>query len=533
MRWPTGSNVLDIVRVDADAKLRRERGHAARLWMADPQTNEVVRIANGDSGPTGYRHYHWIAAGHGQRQFVATLSCQRSEGCPESDLAKTYVRNVRLMIADYADPIFSALGGTLWAAGWIRGVSTLHAQARDSGSGLAGLSVNVNGTQLAPQYGNCDQIPGTAYAARVEPCRASLLLDASPATNQAPFHDGDNAVSVCARDFAGNRSCNERAVRVDNTPPALSFTSSQDPNDPELIRTATSDPTSGVGSGQIFYRPVGQTSWRPLDTQLQPGELRARIDSTIDPPGDYEFMAQAMDVAGNVAQTSSRADGQPMKLAFPLKSGVKLNAYLAGGSSNETVEYRQPSKVAGRLRDASGEPLADQKVTVTEYFGAGALIDRRIRIVRTDSDGLWGERLPSGPSRKVAATYGGDSRYLPDDARAGKLHVKTKATFRLSNKHVQEGKRVLFSGRVAHLAARIPAGGKLIELEVKDGHHWHTVRHPFYTRSDGSYRLRYRFARFYTSNVSYRFRVKVLRERGWPYKAPVSSRVRRLVVKAG
>ena len=61
---------------------------------------------------------------------------------------------------------------------------------------------------------------------------------------------------------------------------------------------------------------------------------------------------------------------------------------------------------------------------------------------------------------------------------------------------------------------------------------WHTVRQAFYSGPNGRYRMRYRFARFYTSNVSYRFRVKVLRERGWPYKAPVSSRVRRLVVKA-
>jgi hypothetical protein len=82
------------------------------------------------------------------------------------------------------------------------------------------------------------------------------------------------------------------------------------------------------------------------------------------------------------------------------------------------------------------------------------------------------------------------------------------------------------------MAARIPAGGKLVELQVKDGPHWHTVRQAFYTRANGHYRMPYRFARFYTSNVSYRFRVRVLRELGWPYKAPVSSRVRRLVVKA-
>ena len=91
---------------------------------------------------------------------------------------------------------------------------------------------------------------------------------------------------------------------VDNAPPTVAFTTAQDPNDPELIRAPAADATSGISSGQIFYRPVGQTSWRPLDTRLQSGELRARIDSTIEPPGDYEFMAQASDVAGNSAQTT-------------------------------------------------------------------------------------------------------------------------------------------------------------------------------------------------------------------------------------
>ena len=222
-----------------------------------------------------------------------------------------------------------------------------------------------------------------------------------------------------------------------------------------------------------------------------------------------------------------------MRLTFPLKSGVKLNAHLApGGSRRMTVAYGQGAKVAGRLRDASGQPLAGQEVTVTEYFGAGALIDRRVRTVRTDSDGLWGERLPAGPSRTVSATYDGTTRYLADRAKAGRLRVKTRATFHLSRRHVLEGRRVIFRGRVAHFAARIPAGGKLIELQVKDGSQWHTVRQAFYTRRNGRYRMHYRFARFYTSDVAYRFRVKVLRETGWPYKAPVSSRAKRLVVKA-
>jgi hypothetical protein len=533
VRWTTGSSALGIVSVELRAKLRRDNGHAARLWMADPHLNEVAPVAGGHAHATAYRHYSWDARGHGPRQFVASLRCERADGCKQSHLAKTWVRAIRFKVADYSAPGFSALNGTLLSGGWLRGAQSVHAQANDLGSGLETLAVTVNGVQLAAQNGTCEGIPGTAYAARIAVCGADVFVSEGPATSEPPFHDGQNSVSVCAVDFAGNRTCEERSVRVDNTPPAIAFTASQEVDDPELIRAPVADTTSGVWSGQIFYRPFGQTSWRPLDTVLQSGELRARVDSTIDPPGEYEFMAQASDVAGNSAQTTSRADGQPMRLTFPLKSGVKLNAHLApGGSRQMTVAYGQVAKVAGRLRDASGKPLPNQRVTVTEYFGAGALIDRRVRIVQTDSDGLWGERLPAGPSRTVSATYDGTRRYLADGAKAGRLRVKTRATFHLSRPRVPEGRRVVFRGRVGHLAARIPAGGKLIELQVKDGSQWHTVRQAFYTRPDGHYRMRYRFARFYTSNVAYRFRVKVLRESGWPYKAPVSSRAKRLVVKA-
>jgi 5-hydroxyisourate hydrolase-like protein (transthyretin family) len=221
-----------------------------------------------------------------------------------------------------------------------------------------------------------------------------------------------------------------------------------------------------------------------------------------------------------------------MILRFPLKSGVSLSGHLKSGSSHTTVDYGRTSRASGVLTDAAGKPLPNQPVTVTEYFGEGALIDRRIRTVTTDAQGRWKERLPGGPSRNVSATYAGTRRYLPDAARIGQLQVRTKATLRLSRPKVHEGHRVAFKGHVGHLAARIPAGGKLVELEVKDGNSWQTVRHPFYTRSDGKYKVHYRFARFYTRNVRYRFRVRVLREHQWPYKTPASSRVRKLVVKA-
>jgi hypothetical protein len=443
------------------------------------------------------------------------------------------VRDVRLKVADYSDPSFTTLDGTLFDADWLRRTERIRADASDLGSGLDRVVMTVNGAVVIQQVGLCHRLGATPYGARFAPCGQDAIFSAAPQTSLAPFRDGANAISVCAFDFAGNRTCSRHIVRVDNTVPNVRFAVSQDPDDPELIRAAVRDPTSGVASAQILYRPVGDASWRHLATRLRAGGLTARVDSTTTPAGEYEFLAEATDAAGNVARTTRRADGQPMVLSFPLKSTSRLSAHLApGGTSRLTIRYGHSSKVAGQLRDAAGRPLAGEPITVTEHFGAGALIDRRVRTVRTDRDGLWGERLPAGPSRSVTATYAGTTRYLPDETSAGHVRVKTKATLRLSRHRVPEGRRVVFRGRVAHLAARIPAGGKLIELQVKDGSQWHTVRQAFYTGASGRYRMRYRFARFYRSNVSYRFRVKVLRELGWPYKAPVSSNAKRLVVKA-
>ena len=214
VRWSTGSTHLALVSVDLQAKLRRDNGHAARLWMADRRQNEVARVARGDHGPAGYRHYAWASPGHGASQFVASLGCQGRSRCPQSDLAKTWVRNVRLKVADYSDPSFTILDGTLLGDGWLRGTADVRAQASDSGSGIGQLVVSVDGERLASEAGSCDTIPGTSYAARFSVCSGQPVLEHGSNTALAPFHDGQNSLAVCAVDFAGNRAC-ERQVRAD------------------------------------------------------------------------------------------------------------------------------------------------------------------------------------------------------------------------------------------------------------------------------------------------------------------------------
>ncbi len=530
VRW-IAPEATGFVGIRVEAKLRRAAGHYARLFMADEFGREVRRIATGDGSPGAFHVESWDGAR--QAQLVAVLGCDEDKGCDESNAAKTWVRSVRMTLADYADPEV-AVSGSLLGGGWRRGEQVVDYSVDDVGSGARELFIRVNGVEITRTAGTCDGvIPGSAQAATLGPCEPEITTQTvSASTLAAPFRDGNNTVSVCASDFAGNETCEVRAVQVDNGTPTLGFTNAQDPADPELIHAVVSDAHSGVEGGQIFYRAEGAATWIPLDTVLTGGELQARVDSTSVLPGIYEFRALATDVAGNVVETTRRQDGLQMRLEFPLKAGVDLTAVLEpGGSKRMTIRYGKRSRVAGILREASGKPIPDQEVVVTEFFGEGALIRERITNVQTDDRGHWHTRLPAGPSRRVTATYAGTQRYLSTQALGGRLAVRTKASLRTSKSRVPEGGRVVFRGKLGRLGARIPTGGKLLELQVKqDKNTYQTVGQGFRSKPSGRYRIAYRFGRFYQYDVRFRFRVKVAREADWPYKAPVRSRARAITV---
>ena len=84
--WIVPSSSLGIVAVDVEGKLRRDHGHRSRLYMADDNLNETVRVATGDRGPTGFGRQTW--SGGRQEAFVASLSCGEVDGCPQSNLAR-------------------------------------------------------------------------------------------------------------------------------------------------------------------------------------------------------------------------------------------------------------------------------------------------------------------------------------------------------------------------------------------------------------------------------------------------------------
>ena len=70
----------------------------------------------------------------------------------------------------------------------------------DHGGGLTAFSVLVNGIPAASQPFTCSVANGVAFNLR--PCPPAASQSFALDTQRYPFHDGLNAVQVCAADLA-------------------------------------------------------------------------------------------------------------------------------------------------------------------------------------------------------------------------------------------------------------------------------------------------------------------------------------------
>jgi hypothetical protein len=524
--WSAPPGTL-ITHASASIDLRNHAGFRGRVFTSSGDIH-------GDEGVDGWSNWSWSFPG-GRSRFGVRLVCASSGGCDSggSTQARAYLRNVRLTLADSSPP-GAAVGGPLTQPGWHRGAHPMQLVALDGGSGVSVYVLYVNGKQADAGLPPCARV-STYTAARMRPCgNVSAASSAGNTTNAAlGWRNGANDVRLCAWDFSGTQRCSAtRRVNVDNRAPELAFRNAQQPSDPELIRARTIEPHSGIEVGKVSYRREGTGEWHELPTVHRDGELLARVDSEAVPAGRYHFKTWAQDHAGNRSgEVIARENGQPMTLRFPLRAETELRASIGDGARKRTIGYGRQVDVTGRLRSADRDPLPFQAVIVHERYDPGSVEAQHTSEAVTDKNGRFTLRLPAGPSRTVSVSYRGSKRYRPAGGDDLQLNVRSGVKFNTSRERVQAGKPVRFGGKVKHRGTDIPSGGKLVELQVKEGaKRWGTVKEAFFTREDGRYRLRYRFGNFYSRPVRFKFRVKVTREQGWPYKAPVRSRARRVTV---
>jgi hypothetical protein len=361
---------------------------------------------------------------------------------------------------------------------------------------------------------------------------------------QAPG-PGEWTVSVWRHDAAGNTDPDAASVpvtlRYDPEPPQLSF-NPPDASDPTLITAPVVDKVSGLADGSIEISPAGSGTWQALKTTTDGGRLVARVDDATLPAGSYQVRATAHDQAHNEASTTQRSDGQPMTLALPLRIATALGAGIPRERIERTTVRRhgkrrvtqrrvtrvlhsialalgQRAQIAGQLTNRDGQGLAGADVQVLE--SSETTPEHLIGDVTTDPAGRFTYTVSGTTSRTLRFTYAGSAVTLPTQSSV-RLVTPAASSLRVNRSKVLNGQSVTFGGHVASVP--VPAGGKLVQLEVELAGRWQTFR-TVRTDQVGNWSVPYKFAR--TRGIQwYRFRVELPREAGYPFAAGISKSIR-------
>jgi hypothetical protein len=420
---------------------------------------------------------------------------------------------------DTTDPVTHLAGAP---GGWTNRTVELTASASDSGSGMA------------PQGAG----PAPFTAIRVDD--GAPAIGAGDRATTRVIAEGAHRVSYYARDAAGNADDGAAGngaaahqpqtawVRIDRTSPAVAFSNSQDPTDPDLIRAKIADPLSGpdTSRGWIGVRRAGSDDAfaRLPSAPRANGELRARWRSDAEPIGEYEFEAIGFDAAGNSTVTTRRADREPMVLSNPLKATTALRAAFQRRGTDRVVPYGRRVGIHGRLIAGLSRGLNDTPVRIVERFDPGADPVVRVWTVRTGPTGAFSIHAPPGPSRTIELAFEGTPTLARSSGRTLRLGVRNRLRLRTSAGAAKiGGKPLVFRGRVAAPPGTIPRTGMPVQLQFRlGGAPWSEFR-TVQTDAGGRFRYAYRFTDDDSRGVRFQFRAYVSAQENWPYE-PAGSR---------
>lgn len=254
------------------------------------------------------------------------------------------------------------------------------------------------------------------------------------------------------------------------------------------------------------------------------------IDTRALPNGIYPVSLRITDAANNTttiyaprAVHVSNSNATPPN-GLRATTHAKLTARVSGRRGTTVmVPYNRRTTIRGRLSTSDGEPISNAKLEIREI----PLSKRSKTITRhamTRSNGNYVYlSTRRGATRRLEVRY---RPSLDEPAVAAvarlRLNVAAAATLRINLR----GVRVTYSGRL--LSRPVPPGGKSVYIEGRAvGGAWTAFAH---RRTDrmGRFSGRYRL-RVHRPGVRLQFRVRIPKQRGYPYAANVGRSITRIV----
>lgn len=487
------------------------------------------------------------------------------------------VELLELNVQETSGPYLTAPDG-LWASsGWIRGTWPLHYYG-DSPSGLCTLNATLNG----------QSIPGASVGGnpRVWHQCSSPAVDENVNTSQ--YGQGALSLVLGAIDAAHEPVFYPRTVDVDNQTPTISLSGptdalstsgtqyvtasagagpsgvsgiscSVDNAPPQWYPSSSAQvPVSGVGPHQVSCyskNNARDTSGAPASSSVATWNLSIRVPTLVSTafaklrnPPKCVHVTKRIRVPGRwvkirrhhrivrvhrrahtkkvhvvrchirVVVRRVRVHGHWRRIRIPLIPRVVYKTVQRTG-------YGHTTTVGGWLGQIDGTALGGAAVAVLTAPANGSNQFTQIGTATTAPNGTWSATLPPGPSRLVAAGYGGSPTTEPSGSADAVVLVPAKLRLNVKPTHVSWGGRIVISGRL--LGGYIPVGrasvSQLLRLRIGLQHVSQTAGIPN-VAANGRFRTSYCFNPGH-GVVRFWFSVSTLNETDYPYAPHTSRRV--------
>jgi hypothetical protein len=292
--------------------------------------------------------------------------------------------------------------------------------------------------------------------------------------------------------------------------------------------------SSTINENGGHCRNVGQTTdGLPAFLYLQPclKSLTADVgfDTTKVSNGTHHLIVTVSDAAGNTATVLDRNVIVENRSAIVENEQGTCNAECDSHAILRAADARLLRRaflrryansglaLTGQLVDHAGSPMRGAAIELRQqasYPGARSVL---IATTTTDARGMWGLRVPKGPSRLLTVGY---RSYSKDPSFATQLQYRetVTASVRLSApRRARPGRAFAFRGYLA--GGYVPPGGTLVSLEIYYGGEWREIA-LLRTNRRGTFHYRYTFAPIGPS--IYRFRAQLPYTIGYPFASAAS-----------
>jgi hypothetical protein len=350
----------------------------------------------------------------------------------------------------------------------------------------------------------------------------SLILHGECSPGPCPQGIGLNLLLVNRADF----------TLRDSTDPTLTTTPSGDLFDTAQPLTgvrSTSFAAADQGGGvyqailEVDGKPVTSAIVDPNDGRCVPpftGAIPCKLaasgslsfDTAALPDGNHAFRLVVTDATGvnAVAYGPVQVRTQNQLAECDPAANSPVSARFKGTRRSAVTRRSGATTVSGRIAGA-GAGVTVSLLSRERRSGATATV---ASTAVTRASGTFTLRVPKGASRNLRAAWRvrATDPYLAC-SKALTVRVPARGTLRVTPRVVRAGRSIRLSGRL--LGGRVPANGKLIDLQAHEAGRWRTFA-SVRTKTSGAFTARYRF-RSSAPRRSYAMRARIRPDAAYPF----------------